>query len=248
MESLGSVFGANEQVKGQKVAQDMFEAQKAEYNPFKEAGLEGFDVLQQAILGQDNTGYENFMQRPDIQYQIQSGVDTATQGLAGKGALNSGYAMQQLQGIGQNIAGQGYNQYLGDLSGLANYGMSALDRQTGLTGQIADARIGVGQARAGRADAYGTFGQAEGEMAMKAMQMASDSRLKENLKPIAKLKNGLSVYVGNYNDKAIEIDPSLNKKPQLFLIAQEVQEIVPEAVGEKNGYLAVNYELAVKEK
>jgi len=154
--SVGGIFGANEQVKGQKVAQDMLEGQKAAYNPFVTGGMEGFDQLQQAILGQDNTGYMNYMQRPDIQYQIDQGVDTATQGLAGKGALNSGYAMQQLQGIGQNIAGQGYQNYLGDLSGLAGYGMQGLDAQTGLTRNIADARIGVGQARAGRSQAIGS--------------------------------------------------------------------------------------------
>ena len=98
------------------------------------------------------------MQRPDIQYQIQQGLDAGTQGLAGKGQLNSGYAMQQLQGVGQNIAGQGYQNYLGNLSNLTDYGVGGLNAQTGITGDIADARIGAGQARAGRAQAIGDVG------------------------------------------------------------------------------------------
>lgn len=78
-------------------------------------------------------------------------------------------------------------------------------------------------------------------------QAFSDIRLKENLIEIGELDNGLSVYIGNYNDKAIELDSTLNKEPQLFLVAQEVQEIRPKAVTElENGYLVVNYKEAVK--
>jgi hypothetical protein len=244
MKSLGAVLGAGEQVKGQKVAQDLFTGQRHAYDPFREGGLEGFDMLQKAILGQDQEGFASFMQNPNIQYQIEQGVDTATQGLAGRGMLNSGAAMRQLQGIGQDVAGQGYQDYLQNLSGLSGYGMQALGRQDMLTGQMADARIGAGQARAGRFDAIGSFGDQEAQTMSQAMMMASDKRLKENLEEVGMLNNGLKVYVGNYNDKALEIDPSLNKKPQLFLIAQEVQEVIPEAVGEKDGFLTVNYDLA----
>ena len=75
---------------------------------------------------------------------------------------------------------------------------------------------------------------------------ASDERLKENLKEVAKLENGLTVYVGNYNDKAIELYPELTKTPQLFLIAQEVQKVNPEAVVKDGEYLKVIYDKAVK--
>lgn len=76
--------------------------------------------------------------------------------------------------------------------------------------------------------------------------MLSDKRLKENLVKVGKLDNGLDIYIGNYNDNALELDDTLTKKPQLFLIAQEVKEVNPEAVIEKDGYLAVNYMEAVK--
>lgn len=71
----------------------------------------------------------------------------------------------------------------------------------------------------------------------------SDKRLKENLVLVGTLFNGLNVYCGNYIE---EVDP--NKIPQLFLIAQEVLEVKPEAVEtlDINGteYLAVDYQLA----
>lgn len=76
-----------------------------------------------------------------------------------------------------------------------------------------------------------------------AALMASDKRLKENLKPVGKLDNGLKVYVGNYKEET-----GLDTTPQLFLLAQEVEKKNPDAVGEKGGYLAVNYKKAVEKK
>lgn len=76
-----------------------------------------------------------------------------------------------------------------------------------------------------------------------AALMASDKRLKENLEPVGKLDNGLKVYVGNYKEET-----GLDTTPQLFLLAQEVEKKNPEAVGEKGGYLAVNYKKAVEKK
>lgn len=76
-----------------------------------------------------------------------------------------------------------------------------------------------------------------------AALMASDKRLKENLEPVGKLDNGLKVYVGNYKEET-----GLDTTPQLFLLAQEVEKKNPDAVGEKGGYLAVNYKKAVEKK
>jgi hypothetical protein len=76
-----------------------------------------------------------------------------------------------------------------------------------------------------------------------AALMASDKRLKENLKPVGKLDNGLKVYVGNYKEET-----GLDTTPQLFLLAQEVEKKNPDAVVEKGCYLAVNYKKAVEKK
>lgn len=72
--------------------------------------------------------------------------------------------------------------------------------------------------------------------AAQAAFMASDSRLKENIKAVGKLDNGLTVYCFNYKGSNI---------PQIGLIAQEVQEIKPEAVTEgSDGFLRVRYDIA----
>lgn len=100
----------------------------------------------------------------------------------------------------------------------------------------------VGSSNANTSATMGTIG-ALGAAAIMAM---SDKKVKENLIPVGKLDNGLTVYVGNYIE---EVDP--NKLPQLFLIAQEVREIHPEAVQEfvvegfEEPILAVDYAKAV---
>lgn len=76
---------------------------------------------------------------------------------------------------------------------------------------------------------------------MAAVAAFSDKRLKENLKKVGALANGLNVYIGNYKKET-----GLDTRPQLFLLAQEVKKKHPEAVKEKFGALAVNYKEAVK--
>ena len=72
-------------------------------------------------------------------------------------------------------------------------------------------------------------------MGMMGMLMMSDRRLKENIRPIGKTDNGIPIYIFNYiEDK--------NKAPHIGVIAQEVAEIIPDAVIEmESGYLAVDY-------
>ena len=68
------------------------------------------------------------------------------------------------------------------------------------------------------------------------MAMFSDARVKENIYPVGRLDNGLTVYLFNYIGENI---------PQIGLIAQEVAEYRPEAVlQDEYGLLHVNYALA----
>ena len=75
----------------------------------------------------------------------------------------------------------------------------------------------------------------------KRIQNFHSRRVAENLKKVGTLDNGLKVYVGNYKKET-----GLDTKPQLFLVAQEVEKKKPEAVEKVDGYLAVNYKKAVE--
>ena len=64
----------------------------------------------------------------------------------------------------------------------------------------------------------------------------SDARLKENIKPVGRLDNGLTVYLFNFKGSNV---------PQIGLVAQEVIKQKPEAVVEDtDGYLSVRYDIA----
>ena len=69
-----------------------------------------------------------------------------------------------------------------------------------------------------------------------ALAMMSDIRLKENIKAVGKLDNGLTVYCFNFKGDSI---------PRIGLLAQEVQKVNPRAVVNGNdGFLCVRYDLA----
>lgn len=66
--------------------------------------------------------------------------------------------------------------------------------------------------------------------------LSSDARIKENLRPVGQLFNGLTVYAFNFPGE---------QTTRIGLVAQEVQQLIPEAVTETDeGLLAVNYDLA----
>jgi len=78
------------------------------------------------------------------------------------------------------------------------------------------------------------FINSAGKAAMAAI--LSDSRLKENVKPVGKLDNGLTVYCFNFKGSNVA---------QIGLLAQEVAKVKPEAVVEgTDGFLRVRYDEA----
>lgn len=101
-------------------------------------------------------------------------------------------------------------------------------------------RAAKAQEKQGKNAIWGSVTRTAGTIG--ALAIFSDKRLKENLIPVGKGNNGLTIYIGNYT-KESGLDDG---KPHLFLIAQEVQEICPDAVIKtESGYLAVDYAKAL---
>ena len=81
------------------------------------------------------------------------------------------------------------------------------------------------------------LGTALGSAASMAV-LLSDKRMKTDLRLVGKSDNGLNIYLGKYKPES-GLDDG---KYHLFLIAQEVKDVVPEAVIEdESGYLKVDY-------
>jgi Chaperone of endosialidase len=67
--------------------------------------------------------------------------------------------------------------------------------------------------------------------------LKSDERLKENIKKVGSLDNGLNLYSYNYKDGY-----NLPEGKQVGVLAQEVEKVIPEAVVEMDdGFKSVNY-------
>ena len=69
---------------------------------------------------------------------------------------------------------------------------------------------------------------------------ASDARLKENIKEVGRLENGLGIYTWDWNEAGRRV--ASPHQPTIGVMAQEVIEVMPKAVtlGE-DGYYRVNY-------
>lgn len=163
-------------------------------------------------------------------YNVLSKFSAETRKLAAQQTL--GYVMSGLDigagGTAEKVMSETAAQRKSDYNSIsANYDM-----------QIQNARRAEAAARKqGRNALLSGIAQTATTIGVGAL-MFSDKRLKENLIPIGKANNGLTIYIGNYT-KESGLDDG---KSHLFLIAQEVQKIRPDAVVEtESGYLAVDY-------
>jgi hypothetical protein len=90
------------------------------------------------------------------------------------------------------------------------------------------------QQRGQNADFFGSLAGAA------ATAKASDVRLKENIKRIEALSNGIHVYEWDWNNIAKVM--GVGDHPTVGVIAQAIASVVPEAVlTHSNGYVMVNY-------
>ena len=155
--------------------------------------------------------------------------------LAGQNAYSQDLANQINAGNFENQAQQNYiNQLLSALQGSASGYEKAMDKYSAESNAAANSYAARQQAANNRLALINGSMQAAGQ----AAGAMSDIRLKENIKPVGKLDNGLTVYCYNFIGE---------NKPQIGLIAQEVREVKPEAVVEReDGYLAVRYDIATE--
>ena len=130
-------------------------------------------------------------------------------------------------------------QPMNDLSSLLNVAPQGLPSMPGFTNyaiQSPDMMGMTGSNYASQANAHaagkGGMGSAVGGLA----GLFSDRRLKTNIKAVGKLYNGLRVYSYNFLG---------DDRTQIGLMADEVEEVKPHAVGEFKGFKTVDYRKAV---
>jgi hypothetical protein len=138
--------------------------------------------------------------------------------------------------------GQGINASQGQL-GFGQFGLDASALPFELQAALLSGGGAHGKSLAGL---YGQKAQAGGSLfggIGKALGgLFSDARLKDNLTVIGRLGE-LDWYEWDWNDKAREV--GADTQPPYGVIAQDVANVLPEAVSTERGYLKVDYSMLV---
>lgn len=179
--------------------------------------------------------FENFRNNTGYQFGLNQGVNAITGSNAAKGLLNSGATAKAINQFGQDYASTKYNDYLSQLFNLSNQGLQAGQLLSGAGQESTSHGESQSQSTAsststGKGGKGGLGGLVGGALSTVA---ASDRRLKKDIKFIRTLPNGLNVYSYKYiNDKG----------PYIGVMADEVERLVPEALGPMiDGYKTVDY-------
>ena len=196
-------------------------AQQQQQQAFQQGqGLLGQAVgLEQLGLGALGQGSQQELARQQFEGNLQQQArQQQLQSL--QAALGVGQAPSQLGQFGANLGQGELDAQLGTQSLRNQAQQRQQDFFGGLVGTAADA---------------GAFSGLGGAITSGIGGLFSDIRLKKNIKKI-----GDYTYTWDWNDKAVQV--GADTYPTTGVIAQEIIDIVPEAVFEgKHGYLMVDY-------
>ena len=184
--AIGSITGANQQAKAAKnaaaqqaeaaekasqIQKDMFDQVRGDLNPYRTAGS---TALQQLMTGMKPNGYFNqtytgqdIYDDPSYQFRVNQGNNAIQGSAAAQGGLLSGATLKALQGYGQDMASQeyqnAYNRFNADqtnqynrLSNLVGIGQNAA-AQTGNAGTQTAQAIANNTMQGANSQAAGTI-------------------------------------------------------------------------------------------
>lgn len=189
-------------------------------------GTMGTNYLSALLTGQGdvdgaNAGLQNYYQQAGFQPALDAMTRNVTGSQAASGLLRSGSTQKALLREGANINNQFYQNYLSNLSGLADQGNEAGGLLVG---------AGSGSSDSMRKSSGGVLGSLIG----KGLSLFSDRRLKTDIVKVGSYPNGLPMYEFTYKDHPGRWRGTM---------ADDVEKKYPEAVGERYGYKTVNYEM-----
>lgn len=161
---------------------------------------------------------KNYLDSSNYKFLLDSGSKAITGNMASKGLLNSGATGKALTRFGQDLGQTKIDQYMTGLKDLGSYGLQS----AGVIGGAGSQSTSSGSSSDGIFNSLFPNG-------------LSDRRAKIIHDKLGELSNGIGVYVFSYKAR-----PDLH---MVGVIAQEVQEIQPDALGPTlNGMLTVDYD------
>lgn len=172
--AAGSIIGGNAQARAAKVAQ---QTALTGYNYLTNGAGSGYanqlmgngqqangamaQLLGMApVTSQTQNGFNNYLNSTGYNFQLGQGTNAIASNAAAAGTLNSGGTLKALEQYGQGLGGQYFNNYLGQLGGLAAQGQQTLGQigSAGSMGAYAAAPAAQGTAAAGQSYANALTG------------------------------------------------------------------------------------------
>jgi len=205
--------------------------------PFAEAGTSTIGDLT-ALVTDPQRQLEFIQDNPFFKSLADEATRTLLQNQAAKGKIGSGGTAEALQESLVLLGADLLNQNITQRQNLAQLGFAGA-QQAGEFGLRAAGAVGGVLADIGETRAAGVLGKraAESKAAEQAVNIATlvvcDIRMKENIVEIGNLRNGLPIYFFNYIG---------DDTPQINVMAQDVEKVLPEAVIEINGIKHVDIE------
>jgi hypothetical protein len=211
---LSALFGGGKSTSGNQAFGQLSTA----LTPAISTGVNALNTLGDELKG----GFDAFREKAGYSAALDRILSGVTGNRAARGLLRSGSTGDEyVRRAGEYDAGL-YDNYLNKVSGLGGLGLSA-------AGTLA----GAGST---------STSKNQGGIVPGIASLFSDRRLKESIRAVGKLDNGLTVYAYNYIDGG----PTM-----LGLMADEVEALHPEAVSEaqtffsEGSYKTVDYDKAV---
>lgn len=141
---------ANAIQQGNDLQWRMFEQNRRDIAPYREAGTNALQLYNDILLGKKD--YSPFYQSPDYAFAQQEGQKAIDRAAAARGQYFSPSTMTALAEYNQNLARSGYGEYMNRLAGVSGIGQTATNSlaglRTNLAGNIAQGLGSIGQARA----------------------------------------------------------------------------------------------------
>lgn len=147
---VGGILGKKSAKKQARRVEEAATAAAGTFDPFSEAGLEAAGIQGGAIgVGgseASDAAFQNFLGSTGFKSQLAAGSEAITGNQAAKGLLNSGSTLKRLNTFGQDLAKQGFSNFLGNVDRVASRGFSSVGKQADIAtgGANAGAEIRAG--------------------------------------------------------------------------------------------------------
>lgn len=172
-------------------------------------------------------GFGAYKNKTGFDFMEKLGLNKVAGGYSGRGAFQSGAALKSLAQYENGLEKQAYESYLDNLFQATQSGLAG-GQLLGSAGQFSNS-TSTGTSTSKSNNGMGSFlGSIASGVAM------SDRRLKTDIENLGELREGLNLYRYSYID---------GTGPFIGVMADEVEKVVPEALGpEVSGYQSVDYD------